>query len=784
MINNSFEMGKILPPAPDSRMAAAIRVHRLRTTSLLVLALLTVLSPCRAGLPPDPYADNVRAQLVAEKDSLAPGQPAWVGVRLRHAPHWHTYWSMPGDAGLPTQLKWMLPPGYSAGPIQWPVPQRLRVGVLANYGYEGTVILPVQVQVPASAQPGETAALGVHVDWLVCNDLCIPGGADLSLSLPVRRAADSLAGADAPAIEEARRQVPGVLALDAAKAALQGQRIDLQFSAGTRSVPRALEFFPFEANRVEAAADQVTAHRGASVRLQLQAAVPVSDDFKALRGVLVADGGPGRAGGWAGIIDVPLRRAPGARTAEPAAAAPAAGGTAPPAGLAAGALPSVPTRGVAPAAPVPPAMDAIALLASVAGALLGGIILNLMPCVFPVLSLKLIGLAQHRGGSGERMRLHGAAYALGVVLSFLALAGLLIVLRLAGPQVGWGFQLQSPLFVCGLIGLFFLIGLNLLGTFEFTLGASVVNRALGATRQGPAPGDAPGAEESLATSFATGVLAAVVASPCTAPFMGAALGFALSQPAALALLVFGALGAGMALPYLVLTLMPGWLRFLPRPGAWMEHLKQVMAFPMFLTCVWLFWVLGQQIDMDAVAAMLAALVGVGLWAWATGLVQRGAPRYRWLALAALLGSAAALAPVLRSAQHDDAGAASLRAAPSAATAAPAEAAWSRWTPDVQGRALAQGEPVFVDFTAAWCITCQANKRLVLHDARVEAAFRERGVVRLQADWTRRDEAISHELARFARSGVPMYVLYDRKGAAHVLPEILSARAVLDALAAV
>jgi len=394
--------------------------------------------------------------------------------------------------------------------------------------------------------------------------------------------------------------------------------------------------------------------------------------------------------------------------------------------------------------------------------------------VFPVLSLKLIGLVQHSGESRARMRAHGLAYTAGVMLSFLALAGLLLALRVAGSQIGWGFQLQSPLVIAALIGLFFLIGLNLLGSFEFTAGATLANSRAAQALDG----------DGVRGSFATGVLAAVVASPCTAPFMGAALGYAVTQSAPVALLVFAALGAGMAAPYLVLTLSPALLRRLPRPGLWMERLRQFMAFPMFLTCVWLFWVLGQQTDMNAVAWMLLAVVGLALVAWAWGLAQRGAPAYRWLAAAAAIAVALTALPLSRAANP---AAPALAAAPVAGASAGGGAApadWAGWSPQVQQSALADGRAVFVDFTAAWCITCQANKRLVLGDERVVQAFARGNVLRLEADWTRRDETIARELTRFHRSGVPMYVLYDRRGTPHLLPEILSTDGVLAALAAI
>jgi thiol:disulfide interchange protein DsbD len=767
-----------------SSLAARRRLPALRrhATGLgLCAAALLCAGPALAVQ--DPGGTYVTAELISEQDAVVPGQPARLGLRLEHAPHWHTYWVNPGDAGLPTQLRWKLPPGYSGGALQWPVPRRLRVGDLANFGYEGTVVLPVEVQVPSSLQPGASVRLAARADWLVCNDLCIPGGADLAIELPVRPAADVHATARAQEIAAARERVPGNAALKDGRARLSGERVALEFTAAANA-PQSLEFFPLDAGRLESAAEQPLKVQGRRVRLEMRAAAPVAADFKRLRGVLVADGGPGSAStGWAGMVDLPLSGAAAAAAAPsaeppPPAPAPAADSATAPAAPSLAPPPAAGANG----GPARPA-GALTLAAALLGAFAGGIILNLMPCVFPVLSLKLFALMRHRELTPPQMRVHGAAFALGAVLSFLALALLLLALRGAGSQIGWGFQLQSPAVVAGLIVLFFLIGLNLLGAFEFTLGSGFASWL-----EGVAP--AAAGAEGPAASFATGVLVAVVAAPCTAPFMGAALGFAVTQPAPVALSVFAAQGCGMAMPYFLLTLHPAWVSRLPRPGAWMERLKQVMAFPMFLTCAWLFWVLGQQVDMDATAGLLGVLVGVGLWAWATGLAQHGAPRYRWVAAASVVATLGLAAPLLgmmlrpMDAVPGDTG----RMQPQRDAAAPGEAAawaasgWQHWTADAQSRALDRRAPLFVDFTAAWCITCQANKRLVLHDARVEEAFRAHGVVRLQADWTRRDEAISRELSRLERTGVPVYVLYDRQGRQHILPEILSTQGVLEALA--
>jgi thiol:disulfide interchange protein/DsbC/DsbD-like thiol-disulfide interchange protein len=708
----------------------------------LAAALALDAGPALAQLP---GSGHVAATLVSEQESVAPGLSVSVGLRLVHEPQWHTYWIVPGDAGLPTQLQWKLPPGFSAGPLQWPLPQLLRVGDLANYGYEGTVLLPATLQVPASAQDGSVLKLAAHAAWLVCKDVCIPENADLQLSLPVQRAASAMPGRWHDEFAAARARIPQPLTLADGAAMIDGERIRLQFvpAGGVTK----LAFFPLEASRVRAAAPQRLASTPGRVTLDLAAETPLAADFTTLRGVLVADDGPDLRGGrgWAGVIELPLKHA-----TLPMSQAPA-----PPS-------PGSPVAPVPPASGAAPGAPSTTVWVAVLGAFLGGLILNLMPCVFPVLSLKLLALVQHRERGDPSLASHGLAFAAGTVTSFASLAAVLVALRAGGAQLGWGFQLQSPLVVALLTALFFGIGLNLLGAFDVVLGVKVLNSRTAQRFDG----------HHLTGSFATGVLAVVVASPCTAPFMGAALGFAAAQPAPVALGVFATLGFGMATPYLALTLAPKLLARLPRPGAWMEHLRQMMAFPMFVTCVWLLWVLAQQVDVDALAMVLGALVALALGAWAAGRAQRGARRFGWLgAAAALVALATLVSATARGTAPQD--------RPDARHAA--THGWADWSETAQAQALASGRPVFVDFTAAWCVTCQANKRLVLYSPRVGAAFGAGGVTLLRADWTNRDDAIGRELNRFERNGVPLYVLYDGRGRPRVLPEILTEAVVLEAL---
>lgn len=707
-------------------------------------AALAALFGLVAGATAQPVrTDSAEAELVAAVDAVVPGQPLAVALRIKHDEGWHTYWQVPGDSGLPTRIAWKLPQGWSAGPIEWPLPKRLPVGPLMNFGYEGEVLLLVTLAPPPSLRIGDTVELAARADWLICKDVCIPGGADLKLTLPVREAANP--SRRAAHFAAARALVPQPIALDAAEAVIEDNRIRLSFAA--RGAARRFEFFPLQEARIEAAARQITAFEAGRAVLWLTAARPVAPEFTRLNGVLVADGGPAHAdrGGWAGVIDIPLRA-----------------GAVPEIAPASASLVIDGAEGTAPG-----------LWFALLGAFIGGLILNLMPCVFPVLSLKLLSLVQHQRAEDAAhiphppLRAHGFVYAAGVIASFVLLAAILIALRAGGTQLGWGFQLQTPAVIAALTVLFFSIGLNLLGAFEFTWGMGLANARLAASMRG----------DSLGGSFGTGVLAVVVAAPCTAPFMGAALGYAMTQPAPVALSVFAMLGAGMAAPYVFLTVFPRLLARLPRPGAWMLRFKQAMAFPMFGTCAWLLWVLAQQIDVNGVGITLAALVLLGLAAWALGLAQRGARAARWVAAgAAALGVYAVFAATGPRAVTD-------ARAVQVGSASAAEGEWQRWSRAAMERELAAGKPVFVDFTAAWCVTCQANKRLVLSSDTVLRAFADKGVVLMRADWTNRDDEITRELARFNRNGVPLYVLYDGRGGAKVLPELLSERIVRQAIAA-
>jgi thiol:disulfide interchange protein DsbD len=684
----------------------------------LVLLLAAVLAATAVSAAPV-RTPHVEAELLAERTAVVPGEPLTVALRLAMIPRWHTYWRNPGDSGEPTRIEWRLPAGFAAGPIEWPVPRPIPVGPLMNYGYEGEVLLLSRITPPADLATGSTVTLAAKATWLVCEVQCIPEAAELELVLPVATAA----GGDP---RWAKPIVAARAALPAPPEALAGWRISAHGGPGGATlalVPpageqvRTLTFFPFDEGKIEPAAPQRLARGEDGYRLTLAAAAQPVGAFTRVAGILVSPQGFGPQAPRAVSIDVPIEGAVTPGPAIPVAA------------------PGTVEFGLA-----------LALVAAFAG----GMLLNLMPCVLPVLSIKVLGFAGKREATRHRS---GLLYAAGVLVSFWLLAALLLGLRALGEELGWGFQLQSPTAVAMLALFFFALGLNLSGVFEF---GNLLPDAAATWR----------ARHPSLDWFLSGVLAVLVASPCTAPFMGAALGYAVGEGGGRAFAVFTALGLGMALPYALLAWFPGWLKRLPKPGAWMVRLKQFLAFPLYGTAVWLAWVLGLLAGIDAVTWLLAAAVLAAVAAW-------------------ILGSSGTPSPALRAGGVALAVAAVVVAIPGSQTLPPAPAAADAgWLPysATRVRSFADaGRPVFVDFTAAWCVTCQVNKRLVLERDDVQRAFRDRGVALVRADWTRRDPEITRALAALGRNGVPVYVLYKPGRPPLLLPEVLTRERVLEAL---
>jgi thiol:disulfide interchange protein/DsbC/DsbD-like thiol-disulfide interchange protein len=707
--------------------------------------------------------DQVRAELVAHApQGLTPGAPVWLGLRLKHQPHWHTYWKNPGDSGLPTTLTWTLPAGLQAGDIAWPTPQKIRIDTLVNLGYEGEVLLPVPVTVAPDFKPGPLArdvTVQLSAMWLVCREECIPQEGQFTLRIPVQGSTAMQGDAFTAAWAAAPKPHSG-----AAKATVSDQGMALQVAGLPASWQgKALQAYPeapavLHTPAIPTSTDTVRA--GTAQRDGEQAwdkglwtaHMPLSaqrfDSPSAVDWVLV--NGTERlrvsapvSGNW------------------PATDAPPSVPAALQAALDANANGAVPVNAKTGASRLPSSTSWSELAWVLAAALLGGLILNLMPCVLPVLAIKVLGFAVHADQPRALQRTQGLAYTAGVVASFLALGGLLLALRAGGEQLGWGFQLQTPAVVATLALLFTLIALNLAGWLR--VGNLLPQRLASLQLRHP-----------VAEAFLSGVLAVAVASPCTAPFMGASLGYAIALPAAQALGIFAALGLGLALPYLAASWVPVVGRWLPKPGAWMETLRHFLAFPMAATVLWLLWVLGHLNGVDAAVSWAVLLLLVGLLVWALGLQGRSRLAIATLSVAAgaawmlTVGHLALENQVLSTGGSENSIAAGQD--------------WQAWSPQGVDAALTQGRPVFVDFTAAWCITCQVNKRTTLGQTEVMADFAQRNVALLRADWTRRDPAITQALQALGRSGVPVYVLYAPGKTPVVLSELLSPAQVRGALA--
>jgi thiol:disulfide interchange protein/DsbC/DsbD-like thiol-disulfide interchange protein len=717
---------------------------------------------------------NLRAGLVSEHAGVVPGEKVTLGLRLIHDPHWHTYWRNPGDSGLPTQIEWQLPAGWQAADIEWPAPARLPVGPLASFGFEGDLLLPVALTAPKDLAVGRSVTLVARASWLVCKDVCIPGDALLAITLPVQAAEPPVSlSADAEQFRIARSRTPALDPQRQPQAYLSENALSIVWSPTLQGAPEAAGiaettglFFPYVEGLITPSAAQALSQTAQGFRLDIPLGESARRALEEVRQAGVVAGvwqpkGSGPSVVWTASLQsggppVATALLNAGQTAEQDAPPRAAG------------------------------FNLMTLALAVGGALLGGAILNLMPCVFPVIGLKVLSFAQSAHSRAASLK-HALIFSSGVVLSFMALALLLIALRAAGEAVGWGFQLQNPWVVMLLALLFVAIAMNLSGVFEMGL---LISRLGNAEFANQAP-------DSTLGAFSSGVLAVVVASPCTAPFMGSAVGFTASASLPETLLVFASLGIGMSLPYLVLSSWPGLLAKLPRPGAWMVRFKQAMAFPMLLAAAWLFWVLATLQGPDSVllALVSAVLLALALWIYGVYLQPRkGRLTSVILFTLALIGAAWGVVQVAQSEPAPMPQWAPLSPGSSAVgpssnlSTSPADGTgsaavmWQPWAPGEPERLQAQGQTVFVDFTASWCISCQANKVRVLQSERVLEAFARQQVVLLRADWTRKDALIANELARHGRSGVPLYLVYSKSGGRpKILSEWLTESEVLNAI---
>jgi thiol:disulfide interchange protein len=690
---------------------------RLRPWIFVLFCLHAVGLPARAA---SNFADapHVHVQLVAPAGELYPGGSNDLGLYFKLESGWHVYWKNAGDSGEPPRIHWTLPDGLTAEPLQFPAPKRLPLGPLMDFGYEDEVLFPFKMDVAKGSKAGPTD-LHAKVDWLVCREVCIPGKAELEETLrvfPEEPMVASSSSADSALFGRLAKSIPVALPTSA-RAVFQPSPTGFQLAIETGQRESTAEFFPADQDIIDNPAPQKLTPTAKGFVLDLKKDANLTANPAQLKGVLELSGG--RAYEIAAV--------PGAVAGAAAAGAPSTAG---------------------------------GLLARATGlAFLGGLLLNLMPCVFPVLFLK--GLALVNSGNEERhkLRAHGFVYAAGILVSFWVLVGVLLGLRAAGATLGWGFQFQSPVCLALMAGLLFFLGLSLAGQFEIGLTLTSAGGSL-AQKQG------------YSGSFFTGVLAVVVATPCTAPLMGPAIGYALAQSPAVSFAVFTALALGLAAPYVALTLQPAWTRLLPKPGAWMEVLRQAVAVPIFATVIWLAWSLTSGYGVGLLVSLLCSLLMLAIAGWFLGRW----PAKRWsTAVAALIVLAVIAVSVMAPKK--------LEASPESSAVTSAHGGWEPWTAEAVSRYQAQGRPVFVDFTASWCLSCQVNERVALQQPQVQQAFKDANVALLKADWTRGDDAITQALTAMGRSGVPAYALYvPGQSEPQLLPEALTPGIVTDALA--
>lgn len=649
--------------------------------------------------------DHARSALVAETDGVAPGGTVSLAFAQELQDGWHVYWKNPGDSGLPLEFVWTLPEGAKAGPIDYPAPHRVQVGPLVNFGHEGEPVFLTSVTVPANAPIGSTLEIGLDATWLICADICVPETGAFSLAIPVvetPQADESAADLFAPA----RAAMPASYEGEASFS-VSGENLTLHLSHAPET--DAVYFFPEAANASEPAAGQKLSRDGDALTLTIKGGTGLAAIGERLDGVIAfGDGDEARA------FSLSAERAGEAGPVRAAATG--------------------------------------SLLGLLAAAFFGGAILNLMPCVFPILFVKAASMAKSASGDKSVLRRHGLLYGAGVVATFAALGGLLLALRAGGEEIGWGFHLQSPAVIALSAYVLFAVGLNFAGVFH-----------VGSSMQNIGSGLVAGKDGDLA-AFLTGVLAVVVAAPCVGPFLTAPIGAAAVLPPFAGFSIFIAMAAGLAAPYVALSFAPGLARALPKPGPWMVRFRQILAFPVFAAAAYFLWVLSAQTGQRGLALGLSGLllvaVAAHLWEWGRTA--------RWARITAAALLALSLAPVAMARPVE----------------AVREAGSIAFDPDDVAARRAAGEPVFIDFTAAWCVTCQVNKLTVLNSPAVRAAFEENGVAFIVADWTNRDPVIEEALAGFGANGVPFYVFYPAGGDAVVLPQPLTVDAVVSVVTSV
>jgi thiol:disulfide interchange protein len=686
---------------------------------LAIFAFLAFFAFSQSIMAQESGSDNVKIELIGQFQTARAGDKIHIALVQKIAPDWHTYWRNPGDVGDKTRIKWTLPDGFKVGDIKWPSPSALPYEGFINYGYSKEVLFPIEVEIPIGATGPQT--LKARVEWLECKDVCIPGEADAQIEINI--GAENVKNENSQKIEDALTRLPKPLT---GVAIIQDKGANLIIGVKSVSAARAqnAQFFPYELDAgalIDHAAPQLleTGSDGLSLSLTKSQSFPKALGAN-VRGVLRID-----EDGQSEFVEID------AKVGEM--------------------MPNV--SGKKPAAPVK--IDA--LLRAIGFAFLGGLILNLMPCVFPILAMKVLGITKLAHSDSMHAKSYGLFYGFGVIATFTGLGALLFTLKAMGEGIGWGYQLQSPIFLLLVTLLIVLMGLNLLGLFE-----------MGAGLQGV--GAKTASQNNRLGAFANGALAVAVASPCTAPFMGAALGFAAIAPPLFGLLVFIALGIGFALPFVVLTFAPKLLAYLPKPGAWMEKVKTALSIPMFLTAAWLLWVLYRAGGLNNLLLALLAIFGLVFMV----VLSKINPAKRTILLTRILFVLMLSTAVLYIAQNEQ--------KPPQAARTSDELGAQVWSDEKVRELNKSGQIVFVNFTADWCITCKVNENSVFKNSKVKAAFKENNVAYLVADWTKKDEIIARALSSHGRIGVPLYLVYlPNKQEPIILPQLLSSSMVIKAL---
>ena len=684
---------------------------------VLFLTLLTWLMamPALASQSVPVDTGKVTASLVSSHDSVAPGQEFYIALHTELDEHWHTYWRNPGDSGEPVQLDWDIPDGVTAGDIHWPLPRPIATGPIVNYGFEGTPLFPVKFTVSPDAEPGSVITVVSNFYYLVCYDICIPEQGSASLPIAVGdMAEDTRWKAE---IEAALAATPRA---GSAKGGIKKSEdiLDISFTNLPEGDFSQAYFFPYEHGILAHSEAQLISRGSKGLSLTTKADYIWEDGSlpENFDGVLTYEQDGQLKGTEVSLVvgqsfDIGV------------------------------------------AATSKAAVGGVTLWTAIIGALIGGLILNLMPCVFPVISIKALSIAKSAHGERAKIKREAWLYTAGVIATFLLLTLILLAFKAGGAEIGWGFQLQSPKVVAALAVLLFVIGLNLLGAFEF--GSGLQNTGAELTQKSGAAG-----------SFFTGALAVIVATPCTAPMMAGAVGYALAAPAIVTLAVFMALAIGFALPFLLIAYLPGLLSKLPKPGPWMIRFKEILAFPMFAAAIWLVWVLSLQAGEDGVLLVLCAMLAVGLAIW---FFKRKGAIGKALGALSVLAAIAMPISITANAVSADASIGKLDA--------------ESWSLARVAELQAEGRPIFVDFTAAWCVTCKVNEKVVLNKAKTQALFKDTNTAFLIADWTNKDDIIAAELAKYGRAGVPLYLVYNNKSVSPaILPQVLSYDVIQEAIA--